>query len=56
MNSSIGQRLKKAWNAFFNQNNSINSRESLIGYYNRPDRVRMTRGNERSIITKQLQK
>jgi len=51
MNSSIGQRLKKAWNAFFNQNNSINSRESLIGYYNRPDRVRMTRGNERSIIT-----
>lgn len=51
MNSSIGERLKKAWNAFFNQNNSINRYESVVGYYNKPDRVRMTRGNERSIIT-----
>jgi hypothetical protein len=51
MNSSIGQRLKKAWNAFFNQNNSINPYDSSVGYYSKPDRVRLTRGNERSIVT-----
>lgn len=47
----LGDRLKHAWNAF-------KEPDTLAGYYNdgmsysyRPDRVRFTRGNERSIVT-----
>ena len=49
MNTSISSRLKHAWNAFFNKDptyyNSIGS-----GYSYRPDRPRLTRGNEKTIV------
>lgn len=52
MEISIGSRFKNAWNAFTNKNNpSYNYNEySYGGSYYRPDRVRVTRGNERSIV------
>lgn len=45
------ERLAHAWNAFLN--GEQNSYPSSIGasYSFRPDRVRLTRGNERSIVT-----
>jgi len=55
MNNSIGARIKKAWNAFFNETRYTNS-YSYSGSYYRPDRVRLTRGNERSIITSIINK
>lgn len=51
---SLGQRLAHAWNAFKNKSDSFESVNPLtVGYSsaNRPDRVRLTRGNERSIVT-----
>lgn len=52
--ASLGQRLAHAWNAFKNKSDPIENVNPLtIGYSsaNRPDRVRLTRGNERSIVT-----
>ena len=46
----IGSRLKHAWNAFIN-NKDPTSYNTGAGYYYRPDRVRFTGGNERSIAT-----
>lgn len=43
-------RLKNAWNAFMNKD-PTSITEAQAGYYTKPDRVRMTRGHERSIIT-----
>lgn len=40
-------RLKNAWNAFFNKDPTPRNH----GYFTKPDRPRLTRGNERSIIT-----
>lgn len=51
---SLGQRLAHAWNAFKNKSDPFESINPLtVGYSsaNRPDRVRLTRGNERSIVT-----
>ena len=51
---SLGQRLAHAWNAFRNKTDPFESVNPLtVGYSsaNRPDRVRLTRGNERSIVT-----
>ena len=51
---SLGSRLQHAWNAFFNKDPTIDiSRDidSGAGYASRPDRVRFTRGNEKSIVT-----
>ena len=51
---SLGQRLAHAWNAFRNKSDPIENVNPLtVGYSsaNRPDRVRLTRGNERSIVT-----
>ena len=51
---SLGQRLAHAWNAFRNKSDPFESVNPLtVGYSsaNRPDRVRLTRGNERSIVT-----
>ena len=48
---SFGSRLKHAWNAFFNKDPTVIYRDVGAGYSYRPDRVRLTRGNERSIIT-----
>lgn len=51
-NISLGSRIKNAWNAFFNKDPTTNNRR-YFGYGSsmRPDRPRLTRGNERSIIT-----
>ena len=44
-------RLKNAWNAFMNRDPPYEYRDiGMISSY-RPDRVRLSRGNERSIIT-----
>lgn len=49
MQTGFGERVRRAWNAFVNKDPT--------GYYSgpaysyRPDRARMSRGNERSIIT-----
>ena len=44
-------RLKNAWNAFMNRDPPLEYRDlGMISTY-RPDRIRLTRGNERSIIT-----
>lgn len=51
---SLGQRLAHAWNAFRNKSDPFQGMNPLtVGYSsaNRPDRVRLTRGNERSIVT-----
>ena len=53
METAIGSRLKHAWNAF------VNNRDPTARYYpdygasysRRPDRVRLSYGNERSIVT-----
>ena len=63
MELTIGSRLKKAWNAFRDRDGTMNS--IYNDYYNkyppyvnysngssyRPDRIRLSRGNERSIVT-----
>lgn len=50
MEFTFGSRLKKAWNAFFSRDPTrYNSRYG--GYSYRPDRKRLTRGNERTIVT-----
>ena len=55
MELTLTSRLKRAWNAFtknrdptgvYNQYQNVG-----MGYVYRPDRVRFTRGNERSIVT-----
>lgn len=50
MEELIGSRFKRAWNAFFNRDpTKIKYIETTQNY--RPDRVRLSRGNERSIVT-----
>ena len=44
-------RLKHGWNAFLNNDEPRASYSYGFSYGTRPDRVRMTRGNEKSIIT-----
>ena len=52
MELAISSRLKHAWNAFFSNRDPTSSyRDVGMGYSYRPDRVRLTRGNERSIVT-----
>ena len=51
MDENLGSRLRRAWNAFTNRSPTSDYRYIGPGNYYRPDRVRMTRGNERSIIT-----
>ena len=55
-NNTIGSRIKNAWNAFFNRNQYVSSEYNYVGSYYRPDRVRLTRGNERSIVTSVINK
>ena len=46
------ERIKNGWNAFFNNRDpTYDYRNIGAGYSYRPDRVRFTRGNERSIVT-----
>lgn len=53
MAEPFSDRLKHAWNAFMNRDPPQVIKYEEIGSGNsyRPDRVRMTRGNERSLIT-----
>lgn len=51
MEVTFGSRLKHAWNAFINKDPTGYFKDVGIGYYYRPDRPRLTRGNERSIVT-----
>lgn len=45
------ERLQHAWNAFLNGEEQSYSYNIGTSYSFRPDRVRLTRGNERSIVT-----
>ena len=48
---TLGSRIKSAWNAFFNKDPTENYRHDIGQSYSyRPDRPRLTRGNERTII------
>jgi len=52
MENSLGSRLKHAWNVITNKDSTERSYRDLgMSYGMRPDRPRLTRGNERSIIT-----
>ena len=52
METSFGSRLKHAWNAFTNKDpTGLYRRDLGSAYYYRPDRPRMSRGNEKSIVT-----
>ena len=52
MEMSFGSRLKQAWNAFFNKDPTDDYYKDVgASYYYRPDRPRLTRGNEKSIVT-----
>lgn len=44
-------RLKNSWNAFRNRDPTMFYSEPGMSYTYRPDRVRFSRGNERSIVT-----
>ena len=50
MENSLMTRVKSAWNAFFNKDPTFNNNYEA-GTYLRPDRIRLTRGNERSLVT-----
>ena len=54
MEQSFGSRLKHAWNVFRSRDPTVEFRDTGASYYNRPDRPRFTRGNERSITTSVL--
>lgn len=53
MKETIGSKLKRSWNIFMNRDPTSYSAASYFGssYGYRPDRIRMTRGHERSIVT-----
>lgn len=48
---TLRSRVRNAWNAFRNRDPTSFYRESGMSYPYRPDRVRFSRGNERSIVT-----
>lgn len=50
MDNSIMQRFKKAWNAFLGRDPTVRW-DTGPGYSFRPDRMRFSRGNERTIVT-----
>lgn len=48
---SLADRIKHSWNAFIGRDpTNLQNVDTGPGYYARPDRVVLTRGNERSII------
>lgn len=53
MDVSLSSRIKKAWNVFRNRDptKEFDSANITYNYSVRPDRVQLTRGNERSILT-----
>lgn len=51
---SLGSRVQSAWNAFFNKDPTTDNSGAIdlgTAYASRPDRVKFTRGNEKSIVT-----
>lgn len=48
---SLSDRLKHSWNAFFNKDPTKEYTDIGVSYSYRPDRIRLTRGNEKSIVT-----
>lgn len=44
-------RLQHGWNAFMNKDPTPTYQNYGMGYYQRPDRPRLTRGNEKTIVT-----
>lgn len=52
-NISFGSRLKHAWNAFFVRDPPAGAGDA-VSYSYRPDRVRFSRGNERTIMASVL--
>ena len=51
MELTIGSRLRRAVNAFMNRDPTSNYQNIGPSYSYRPDRTRLTRGNERTIVT-----
>ena len=51
MEQTLGSRLRHAWNAFRNRDPTDQFKDIGASYYYRPDRVRLSRGNDRSIVT-----
>ena len=51
MAENVGVRLKNAWNAFFNRDPTTSYQMYGGGHSYKPDRPRLSRGNERSIAT-----
>lgn len=51
METTFVSRIRHAWNAFLNKDPTTTQSNYSYGSYYRPDRVRLTRGNERSILT-----
>lgn len=51
MDKPLSTRFKHAWNTFFNRDPTDDFKDVTISYSYRPDRLRLTRGNERSIAT-----
>lgn len=51
MELAFGSRLRHAFNAFMNRDPTFNYQDTGPGYSYRPDRPRLTRGNERTIVT-----
>ena len=51
MDFTFGDRLKHAYNAFMNRDPTYRYGYIGAGYSSRPDRPRLSRGNERSIVT-----
>lgn len=48
---SLMDRIQNGWNAFMSRAPTTAYYDGGVGNYYRPDRVRFTRGNERSIVT-----
>lgn len=53
MEVTIASRIKKAWNAFMNRD-QLPRTNYYSGSYRKPDRIILTKGNERSIVTSVL--
>ena len=51
MEVTFSSRIKNAWNAFVNKDPTGYYRDYGSGTYYRPDRPRLTRGNDRTIVT-----
>ena len=48
---NLADRIKNSWNAFMNRDPTKHYQDYGNGSYYRPDRIRLTRGNDRSIVT-----